>query len=380
MAQVKIIQPIAQQATKIRVAAYARVSSNSEDQLNSFATQVEHYTKLIEANADWVFADIYADAAITGTRADKRNEFQRLLQDCRAGKIDRVLVKSISRFARNTVDCIETVRELSLLDIAVAFEKENIDTSAMGGEMLLSMLGAAAQEESLSISQNLQWGIQRRMRKGEFVASTAPYGYERKGISLVPKPQQASNVKFIFDEYLTGKSSDQIALFLNQQSISAPNGTQWYARTVRSFLTNEKYKGDMLLQKQFTTDCLPLRRQVNRGERPQFYASQTHEPIITEDVFDTVQALLCSRNKKHAYKDEYKQYPFSRLLICGHCGTTFRRGTRKNGIVIWTCRNHFVDQCKCPMLPVLETDIHRALLCLYHKLLINYSHLLSPIL
>lgn len=265
MAQVKIIWPIVQQATKIRVAAYARVSSDSSDQQNSFATQVEHYTKFIERNPDWIFADIYVDAAITGTRADKRTEFQRLLQDCRAGKIDRILVKAISRFARNTVDCIEAVRELSQLGIAVHFERENIDPSAMGGEMLLAMLGAVAQEESLSISKNLQWGIQKRMRNGEFVASIAPYGYQRQGNTIIPDPQTLDIVQRIFGFYLSGNSAEWIVETLNMQQIPSPTGILWNTRTVRDILKNEKYNGDSLLQKKYTPIELPLRKCLNHG-------------------------------------------------------------------------------------------------------------------
>ena len=175
--QVKVIQPIAEQAKKLRVAAYARVSSDSADQLNSFATQVDYYTSYIQSKDEWEFAGLYADEAVSGTTADKRSDFQRLLADCRAGKIDRILVKSISRFARNTIDCIQTVRELKQLGVAVEFEKEEIDTGKMGSEMLLSILGSAAQEESLSISKNLKWSIRKRMQKGDFITCRAPYGY-----------------------------------------------------------------------------------------------------------------------------------------------------------------------------------------------------------
>ena len=175
MPQVKVIQPLSEQSKKLRVAAYARVSSDSADQLNSFATQVDYYTGYIQSKDEWEFAGLYADEAISGITADKRSDFQRLLADCHAGKIDRILVKSISRFARNTLDCIQTVRELKRLNIPVEFEKENIDTGSMGSEMLLSILGAAAQEESLSISKNLKWNYRHRMKNGDFTTHIAPF-------------------------------------------------------------------------------------------------------------------------------------------------------------------------------------------------------------
>ena len=197
MPQVKVIQPIAEQAKKLRVAAYARVSSDSADQLNSFATQVDYYTSYIQSKDEWEFAGLYADEAVSGTTADKRSDFQRLLADCRAGKIDRILVKSISRFARNTIDCIQTVRELKQLGIAVEFEKEDIDTGKMGSEMLLSILGSAAQEESLSISKNLKWSIRKRMQKGDFITCRAPYGYILSGSTLEIFPPEAKVIRFL---------------------------------------------------------------------------------------------------------------------------------------------------------------------------------------
>jgi len=219
--QVKVIQPIAEQAKKLRVAAYARVSSDSADQLNSFATQVDYYTSYIRAKEEWEFAGMYADEAVSGTTADKRDDFQRLLADCRAGKIDRILVKSISRFARNTIDCIQTVRELGQLGVAVEFEKEEIDTGNMGSEMLLSILGSAAQEESLSISKNLKWSYRRRMKSGDFITCKAPLGYFFKNNTLVPDPKEIPIVKYIFNSYLAGKSLEEIADELNEAELKS---------------------------------------------------------------------------------------------------------------------------------------------------------------
>lgn len=220
--QVKIIQPLEEQVKRLRVAAYVRVSSDSEDQLNSFSVQMEHYTGLIKDNAEWNFAGIYADEGITGMAADKRESFQRLLKDCRAGKIDRILVKSISRFARNSADTISVTRELKQLGVSIYFEKEGIDTADMGSEMLLSMLGAVAQEESVSISRNLQWGIRKRMQKGEYVTASVPFGYSYIDRTLVPNEKEAAVVRDIFQYYISGMGMQEIVNELMRNGIQPP--------------------------------------------------------------------------------------------------------------------------------------------------------------
>lgn len=237
MPQVQIIPPIGEQAKKLRVAAYARVSSDSEEQLNSFAIQMAYYAALIAEKEDWEFAGLYADEGVTGTSTAKREDFQRLLADCQAGKIDRILVKSISRFARNTADCIQTVRELHTLGVSVYFEKEDIDTGAMGSEMLLSILGSAAQEESLSISQNLKWSYRRRMRAGKFITCRAPLGYYLKGNTLEPDPQEVPIVHYIFRSYLAGKGTVEIAEELNHLD-SSPR-QRWSTSAILYILRNE---------------------------------------------------------------------------------------------------------------------------------------------
>lgn len=235
MPQVKVIQPLSEPSKKLRVAAYARVSSDSADQLNSFATQVDYYTGYIQSKDEWEFAGLYADEAISGITADKRSDFQRLLVDCHAGKIDRILVKSISRFARNTLDCIQTVRELKQLNIPVEFEKENIDTGSMGSEMLLSVLGAAAQEKSLSISKNLKWNYRHRMKNGDFTTHIAPFGYSYKSKTLVPNPNEVPIIEFIFNSYLSGKSLSEIAkeLTQNEKPITSEKHSEWNRTSIQ---------------------------------------------------------------------------------------------------------------------------------------------------
>lgn len=244
MPQVQVIQPIQQQPKRLRVAAYARVSSDSEDQLNSLAVQVDYYTHLIQENPNWEFAGIYTDEGITGTSTKRREQFNRLMDDCRAGLIDRVLVKSASRFARNTADALSSVRELKSLGVTVAFEKEGFDTETSNGEMLLSIICAVAQEESLSISQNMKWGIHKRMRTGNYITNATPFGYTQINHQLVPEKNNAMIVNDIFKSYLSGMSINEIAEHLN--TIYPKENSKWNPRTIHAILRNEKYIGDSL--------------------------------------------------------------------------------------------------------------------------------------
>lgn len=381
MPQVKVIQPIAEQAKKLRVAAYARVSSDSADQLNSFATQVDYYTSYIQSKEEWEFAGLYADEAVSGTTADKRDDFQRLLADCRAGKIDRILVKSISRFARNTIDCIQTVRELGQLGIAVEFEKEEIDTGNMGSEMLLSILGSAAQEESLSISKNLKWSYRRRMKSGDFITCSAPIGYVLKNKTLVPDPQEAPIVEYIFSSYLAGKSIGEISREINAMEVEVANKKteRWHGSTIRYILTNEKYIGDSLVQKWFTPDELPLKHKRNNGEISQYYIKNSHPAIISRTVFEAVQKLLKQRSLIHAPKNEIQQFPLSKVVKCGLCGSTFYRKP-KNQSIKWICYQHLKAKELCPTKAISQDEIYQAFLRVYNKLLDNKDSILKVML
>ena len=244
MPQVQVIQPIQQQPKRLRVAAYARVSSDSEDQLNSLSVQVDYYTHLIQENPNWDFAGIYADEGITGTSTKHREQFNRLMDDCRAGLIDRVLVKSASRFARNTADALASVREMKSLGVTVVFEKEGFDTETANGEMILSMICAVAQEESLSISKNLKWSIRKRMRDGTYLNGMSPFGYEKQESQLIPIEREAEIVRYIYNSFLVGAGTVQITEELNRR-YPKENGT-WYVSAVRRILMNEKYIGDII--------------------------------------------------------------------------------------------------------------------------------------
>ncbi len=381
MPEVKIIQPIVEQAKKLRVAAYARVSSDSVDQLNSFATQVAYYTDFIQSKDEWEFAGLYADEAVSGTTADKRNDLQRLLADCRAGKIDRILVKSISRFARNTLDCIQTVRELKQLGIAVEFEKEQIDTGNMGSEMLLSILGSAAQEESLSISKNLKWSYRRRMKSGDFITCSAPLGYYLKNGTLIPDPQEVPIVEYIFSSYLTGRSLKEIATELStmEVGIADKKSERWHRSTIRYILANEKYIGDSLVQKWFTPDELPLKHQKNKGEISQYYIKNSHPAIISREIFETVQQLLKQRVEQHFSKTAIRSFPLSRTMQCALCGSTFQRRPNTK-TVRWTCYQHLQSKELCPMTIIEENEVYGAFLSVYNKLLDNKNSILKAML
>lgn len=381
MPQVKVIQPIAEQAKKLRVAAYARVSSDSADQLNSFSTQVDYYTSYIRSKEEWEFAGLYADEAVTGTTADKRDDFQRLLADCRAGKIDRILVKSISRFARNTIDCIQTVRELKQLGVAIEFEKEDIDTGNMGSEMLLSILGSAAQEESLSISKNLKWSYRRRMKSGDFITCSAPIGYILKNKTLIPNLQEVPIVEYIFSSYLAGKGIVEIASELTETAIKNKDGDAkcWRSVTILNILKNEKYIGDSLVQKRFTTEELPFQRKKNNGELPQYYIKNSHQGIIPVEVFEAVQKLLKQRSLTHAPKNEIQQFPLSKVVKCGLCGSTFYRKP-KNQSIKWICYQHLKGKELCPTKAISQDEIYQAFLRVYNKLLDNKDFVLKTML
>ena len=275
MPEIRVIEPIIfAPAEKLRVCAYARVSSDSTDQRNSFASQVNYYTKYIQAHEGWTFVDIYADQGITGTSALKRDEFLRLMRDCRQGKIDRILVKSVSRFARNAQDCIEAVRELRQLGVTVYFEKEHINTANMSNEMFLSMMSAFAQEESISISKNMRKGAVMRMKNGTFRLSQAPYGYylDEKGI-LIIQQEESKIVQRIFGNFLSGMGIQEIAAELQKEHIPKLNGEPiWSYTGILYILTNERYIGDELFQKRYTTDTLPFQKKINRGQKKQYYA------------------------------------------------------------------------------------------------------------
>ena len=338
------------------VAAYARVSTEKEAQEDSFERQVSHYTSLIASNPEWKFGGIYADPGITGTRAEKRPDFMRMINDCRAGKINKILVKSISRFARNTVDALNYIRELKDLGISVYFENENIDTMTPGGEVLLTILAAMAEQEARTMSTNIKWSYQKKFQSGEVSLNTGLLlGYKKtekvdeNGHAVyVIDEEEATIVRRIYREYLAGTTVTRICRGLEADGIKTKLGKDiWRHKTVLSILSNEKYTGNAILGKSFKPDVLSKRRLPNRGEAPMYYAENTHPAIIEPELFELVKAEIQRRkeNKSTAVGNSRftSKYAFSGLLICGECGNRYRRHVRTVGtgakVPAWGCSN-----------------------------------------
>lgn len=287
--------PAAEQdhARPLRVAAYARVSSDSNDQLHSYAAQTSYFAKLINSNPNWVFADVYADQGISGTSIEKREDFQRLMEDCRNGRIDRVLVKSIFRFARNTKESLEAVRELKSLGISVYFEEQSIDTAQSTGEALTAVFSALAQKESEAISERMRHSYQMQMQRGVFSTRCAPYGYRLVDNRLEVVEDEAIIIRQIFKRYLAGISMEDIANEITSLGIPTKQRTPfWQVRSIQYILRNEKYIGNSLVQKTYATATLPHRKKENKGEENQYLIEETHPPIVNQEVFDKVQQLL----------------------------------------------------------------------------------------
>ena len=349
---------------KLRVAAYARVSSRSEDQLNSFAAQNAHYTELITDNPEWEFVDVYADKGITGTSAEKRDDFQRLLADCRRGRVDKILVKSSSRFARNAKECLETVRELKALGVGVCFEEQGIDTSELAGEFLTAIFAMMDQKESEHISGNIRWSIRRRMKNGSYLPSSLPYGYTFIDGKIVVNEAQAVLVRQIFRSYLAGANLQEIADSLNAQEIAKKGRLKWYGASIRYILSNERYIGDSLWQKTYTTDTMPRVMLRNHGEHEMYYVKNTHPAIITENEYNAVQALIKWRGLRRPAQEKS---PFDKIMFCGICGLSFRKKVSREKL-FWICRSHANDVKSCTVTQILNTEIEQAFLRLYHKL------------
>lgn len=339
--------PVQEEAKpKLRVAAYCRVSTDTEEQATSYEAQVAHYTEYIQKNSEWELAGIYADDGISGTNTKKREEFNRMIEDCMAGRIDMVITKSISRFARNTIDCLQYIRKLKEKSIPVFFEKENINTMDAKGELLLTIMASLAQQESQSLSQNVKLGLQFRYQAGKVQVNTNRFlGYTKDADgNLVIVPEEAAVIKRIYREYLDGASLQDICNSLMADGILTGAGkAKWIPSTVRKILTNEKYIGDALLQKTVTTDFLEKKRVINYGIAPQYYVEGSHEAIIPKDKFRRVQEELVRR--ANLYKGDRRRvysskYALSSICTCENCGDVYRRiawNNRGKHSIVWRC-------------------------------------------
>ncbi len=379
MPQVQVIEPLhSREPAKLRVCAYARVSSDSADQLNSFASQVRYYTDLIDGNEDWTLVDIYADRGITGTSTAKRTEFQRMMEDCRKGKIDRILVKSLSRFARNTQDCIAALRELRQLGVTVVFEKEHINTATMANEMLISMMSAFAQEESASISKNMRKGAVMRMQNGTFRISMPPYGYryDESGV-LAIEPSEAAIVQEIYGAFLSGTNIVKIAEEMNALGVPKLRGEcKWSKHGIRCILTNERYMGDQRFRKSFRTDTLPYKKVDNRGQMPQFYMADSHPAIIEQEIFQKAQTLLAQHGQQFGHDPVKHDSPWAGMLYCAVCeAPLYHRSV--NGRECWVCSLHLKDRQSCTLPAVAETDLVACFYAMLEKLQQNSCRILE---
>lgn len=364
---------------QLRVAAYCRVSTDQEEQLTSYEAQVAYYTDKIMTNPEWTMAGIFADEGITGTSAKKRPEFLRMIRLCKRGKIDLILTKSISRFARNTVDCLNYIRELKELGIPVIFEKENINTMKADSEIIITMLGGFAQAESESISQNVRWGKRQSFKSGKVAFQYSRiYGYER-GEDNRPRvvPEQAAVVKRIFESYLAGMSVASIKLMLEAEGIPAAGGKpKWSEGALQYLLRNEKYCGDALLQKTYIENCISKKMKKNNGELPKYLVKDHHEAIISRSLFELVQAEISRRAGKRKVSDKTSKtqqskyssrYALTELLVCGNCDSAYRRVTwakRGKKKVVWRCISRLDYGTKyCKHSPTIEEEaLHTAVL------------------
>lgn len=380
MARVTRIDPATRsEIEKKKVCAYCRVSRNTADQLNSYARQIRVYTDLIRRNPDWQMVEIFADEGITGTSASKRPEFQRMLKLCELKQIDLIITKSISRFARNTMEALDIVRKLKILGIGVQFEKEGINTLSLGDEMLLNTFTAIAQEESIAISERIRYSNTKRMESGDFIDGNAPYGYRMVDRVLIPKEDEAQVVRDIFDHYLKGASTHEIARNLNDAGIPGKFGSTWKVSTIRYILRNEKYIGDMLCQKTYHTNTLPFKQKRNRGEADQYYVEGSHEGIIDKNVFQKAQEIINSRKEKYLTDADSIQYPLTSKMHCTECGAFFIR-KKTNGCVSWVCSNHGISKDNCPTHYIREIRIYDAFVCMINKLRFSQEQILDGVI
>ncbi len=355
---------------KTRVAAYCRVSTNSADQMNSYANQIKSYTQKINKNPDWELVDIFADEGLSGTSMEKRDEMIRMLDMCKHGLIDLILCKSISRFGRNTKEVVDTVRDLKVNDIAVQFEKEGIYTLNLGDEMLLSTFAAIAEEESVSISQNVRFTIKKKMQNGTYVNGCVPYGFRLLDGVMTPYEDEAIIVRLLFKHYLEGYSTSALAKWLEDEGALTKNGnTKWNIRIVSRMLSNEKYVGDTLYQKKYKEVTVPFKQKINYGQEEQYYCKGTHQGIVDRDTYDKVQALLQKRKATFAKRthENYQLYPMSSKIRCAECGNVFRRRV-SNGCISWGCTTHIADRHRCDSHYYREERIHDSFIGIVNQL------------
>lgn len=373
---------------KLRVAAYCRVSTELEEQESSYEAQVEYYTRKIQETENWKLAGIYADDGKSATNTKKRDDFKAMIKDAEGGKIDMILTKSVSRFARNTVDSLLTIRKLKEKNVAVIFEKEGVNTLDGTGEILITILSSLAQEESRNISENTRWGVVRRFENGKMIVNHNKFmGYTKnENGDLVIVQEEAEIVRLIFRLYLEGYSAKKISQYLEENGIKTATGQdKWYDSVIFKMLRNEKYMGDALLQKTYTIDFMTKKKVINKGIVPQYYVEDDHEPIIPKELFYRVQEELARRasmnksavtRKKNQKSKFSSEYALTGLLLCGDCGQEYRRVTwSRNGKkkIVWRCSNRLTNGTKnCKKSETLEEGaLNRAVMEAINRITCN---------
>lgn len=345
MRKINIIEPkVPQMPSRKKVAAYARVSMESERLQHSLSAQVSYYSSLIQQNPAWEYAGVYADDGITGTKTNDRTEFNRMIADCEAGKIDIILTKSISRFARNTVDLLNAVRHLKELGISVQFEKEHIDSLSEDGELMLTLLASFAQEEVRSLSDNVKWGTRKRFEKGIPNGRFQIYGYRWDGDHLVVEPEEAKIVKLIYDNFLNGLSAESTEKQLEEMGVKSYKGQHFGNTSIRQILGNITYTGNLLFQKEYTVDPISKKSRKNQGELPQYWVENTHEAIIPMEVYQAVQEEKARRRELGVFANwSINTSCFTSKIKCGRCGKSYQRSNRRGrkdpdaNYTVWIC-------------------------------------------
>ena len=382
------------QGRQLRVAPYCRVSTDDEEQLDSYRSQMQYYTDIVQKNPNWVLVDVYADEAITGTQVDKREDFQRMMQDCIAGRIDMIITKSISRFARNTLDTLKYVRMLKERNIAVMFEEENINTLTMDGELLLTILSSVAQQEVQNISANVKKGLKMKMQRGELIGfqGCLGYDYDKTTKTMTVNEEEAKIVRYIFERYVAGAGGLIIGKELRARGYkSKTGGRSWPESTVLGIIKNEKYKGALLMGKTFTVDPISKRRLDNMGEEDKFYIENHHEPIVSPEIWERAQEILHRRSKPrilpNGKREVYtRKYAFSSIIKCGFCGSSLSRRSWHSGTphqkAMWQCVTATKGARKfCPdSKGVEEAQIERAFVESYHRLNADNASVLNEFL
>lgn len=373
---------------KLKVCAYARVSTGTRAQAESYATQVEYYTEKIESNPLWEFAGVYADEGITGTKVKGRDDFKAMIAACEEGDIDLILTKSITRFARNTVECIQTIRKLKAVGVGIYFEKENINTLTEASELMLTILASVAQGESEDFSGNNRWAIINRFENGTFIVGTPAYGYRKdEDGNLIIEESEAEVVRWIFESYLNGMGAYVIAKMLNEHQIpTIRESERWQEGVVKNILTNPVYEGDALRQRTYTETQFPFNRKENKGQMNMYLTKDAHPPIITHEEAEAVRSIMEYRSRTLHMNGEKSsnRYLFSSRIICGECGSHFRRQKIYIGKpyekIIWTCHRHVEDKEFCHMKAIREDVLQQAFTDMWNKLYTNQGTVLEPLL